>query len=176
MPKLNRKQRFAVLKNIFDELGEKSVMRQAARLQIPAEEARALLEEWKGGKPAVIDEAPEAEEAPAPRKVRPVTAEKVERVVRQPARVQRPVTAARVVRTVTAKPAKPEVRIPPEKEEGVIVDGYKDCELRKGSHVRHIKGESIGVILGIGPQQCEVKWFNTGAVQAEITKQLRKAK
>lgn len=188
MPKLNRKQRFAVLRNIFDELGETAVMRQAARLQVPADDARALLAEWKGGKPAIIDDAPEADEAPAPRKVRPVKIE----------RVQRPVTAAsvgeyvrkafderrgvaagavtgRTIRPVT-KPGKPEVRIPPEVESGVMVDGYKDAELKKGTHVQRVKGDAIGVIIGIGPQQCEVKWFETGTVQAEITKQLRRAK
>lgn len=179
MPKLNRQQRFVVLKNIFDELGEIGVMRSAARLQVPADDARALVAEWKGGAKAVLpedDAAPVSRpprvsrQAPEPteRKARPVKA----KFERAPRHVNRPtLEPSRPPRTIKLG----EASLPAEKITGDdYVEGYKGVKLFKGMHVRYSEGNAVGVILNIGKQQSEVKWFRTGATQAEVNSHLRK--
>ena len=87
MPKLNRQQRFAILKNVFNELGEKAFMRHAARLQVPADDARLYLDELKSGKrPAESEQEPE----------------RVERIERKP----------RQAPSVPAAEAVPDIKVP----------------------------------------------------------------
>lgn len=179
MPKLNREQRFAVLKNIFEELGSKSALRQAARLQIPADDARELISEWSGEP---------AEEAPAPRRARiergavtgrvtrsePTSTERATRVTREPERGPRPVTAKKPVKLKIG-----EASLPKEKEQGDdYVEGHKGAKLFKGTHVRYAGnggGVAVGCIITLGKQQSEVKWFRTGATQAEVNTHLSRA-
>lgn len=181
MPKFNREQRFAVLKNIFDELGALSAQRSAARLQIPADEARKLVEAWESGVELVLPTAvaePEADKhrerlaaRESVRPQRPVTPQRYFRKEAAPERPQRPVTSksTRVIRI-------PGISIPAEKETGEeTATGYKGAKLRKGSHVQYENGMSVGVILSLGRDVSEVKWFRSGAVQSEVNKYLRKA-
>lgn len=178
MPKYNRQQRFAVLKNIFDELGELGVMRSAARLQVPAEEARALVTEWKGGKKADL---PEGDAAPVTRPPRSTSRQAPEREARP---VKAKFTRApRQVNRPTLEPTRPprtvikmgEASLPAEKITGDdYVEGYKGVKLFKGQHVRYSEGDAVGVIVNLGKQQSEVKWFRTGVTQAEVNTHLRK--
>ena len=168
MPKYTRKQRFAVLKNIFDELGEIGAMRSAARLQVPAEEARDLVAAWKAGRETAVVEDP-PQEKDAPRAARPVKAKfsRPPRHVSKPTvRPDRPVTVIKIG----------EASLPPEKITGdEFVEGFKGAKLLAGSHVRYAPdGTAVGVILKLGKQQSEVKWFRTGAVQAEVNGSLRR--
>ena len=177
MPKLDRKQRFAVLKNIYDELGEIGVMRSAARLQVPAAEARALVTEWGGGPKASLSEEeaapvarpPRATSRQAPeREARPVKA----KFTRAPRHVNKPTLApARPARTIKLG----EASLPAEKITGDdYVEGFKGVKLFKGMHVRYSEGHAIGVIVDLGKQQSVVKWFRTGVAQAEVNTHLRK--
>jgi len=191
MPKLNREQRFAVLKNIFNELGELSATRSAARLQIPADEARRLIQGWASGddpQPTAVADEPEedkhrerlaAREAVRPQRVQRASST---RVFRQPKRIQRPVTGKPGYTADPPKRIQREVKPPPvftvpaEKETGDDWrDGYRGAKLFKGTHVKYENGEAIGVIVTLGRDVSEVKWFRTGAVQSELNKYLRKA-
>lgn len=180
MPKFNREQRFAVLKNIYDELGDAAALRQSARLQIPSDEARNLISLWKSGaEPEPEPEGGHAERLKAREAVRPQRVQRsMPRVYRPaaPERVQRPVTAAekpaRVQRPVTAgKPV-----LPTEKETGGTQRGYDGCALRQGSHVTYKNTDaSLGVIVKLGPEQSEVRWARSGVTKAEVNTHLWKA-
>lgn len=180
MPKFNREQRFAVLRNIYDELGDAAALRQSARLQIPSDEARNLISLWKRGADAEQEygheERLKAREAVRPKRVerstprvhRPAPTERVQRpvtsaVIEKPARMQRPVTAGKPV-------------LPAEKETGEAQRGFAGCSLRQGSHVTYKDADaSLGVIVKLGPEQSEVRWARSGVTKAEVNTHLWKA-
>jgi hypothetical protein len=93
----------------------------------------------------------------------------IERVERKPQRVAR----AKWKPPPRLVPRKsrhrvPRLRLPDAKETGDPVKGYRGCQLFKGTHVCRIGEDRPGTIVGIGAQQCEVKWRD-GATQSEIT-------
>lgn len=59
-------------------------------------------------------------------------------------------------------------------ETGEPVRGYRGAKLFKGTYIRRVGEASVGKVLAVGPEQCEVQWLS-GQTQAEITEYLERA-